>query len=293
MNHEAASIVVPLERSSREPRVGWIVVALLGVVSVALAPLMVGYLAWQASGLIPHGSLGRLLDARWSPGSGSFGLLPLVLGTLASSTLAMLVALPLGIGTAIAVCFYAGSRARRLGDTALGILGGTPSVVFGLFGTVWLVPTLGANLLTAGLVLAAMITPTLALLAAAAFDELPPGLFQSGLSLGVPRGRVVRGLALRAARPALIAAASFALARALGEALAVEMVCGNVPNLPTGLTTPIRTLTTTLVQEFEYAHGAHGASLNAAALAVVALAGVASGVAVRLASRRTLPEVEA
>ena len=151
----------------------------------------------------------------------------------------------------------------------------------------WFVPYFGASLLSASLVLAAMLTPTLALLSLAALRQLPEGLLLDGARLGLTREQVILRLALRSARPALMGAAVLALARGLGEALAVEMVCGNVPTLPSSLTDPVRTLTTTLVQEFEYAEATHNQALHLVALTVVLLAALSSAAALRLTSRRS------
>jgi len=186
-------------------------------------------------------------------------------------------------------------------EAVLGILAGTPSVVFGLFGTYWVLPLLGSlvgggstgSLLAAGIVLAMMIVPSFAVFALAALRQVPDGLLRDGAALGLSRAAVIRGLALRAARPGLIAAATLALARALGEALAVEMVAGNVPNLPYSLLQPVRTLTATLVQEFEYARGVHADALHLVALTVVALAALLTSIACRLGRGPAVAAAEA
>jgi phosphate transport system permease protein len=246
-----------------------------------MVPAVVLYLGWEALALVGSGH--DLTGLQWYPTDGLFGLAPLVGGTLATSLLAMLIAVPIGLGAAIALHFYAPPSWRRTSDAALGVLGGTPSVVFGLFVTVWAVPRLGANLASAVLVLTAMVTPTFTLLALATLRQLPTDLMESGTTLGLTRGQVIRTLALRVARPQLAAAATFSLARCLGEALAVEMVCGNVANMPTALSQPVRTLTTTLVQEFDYALGDHRAALHLVALTVVLLAALTSTLAIRFA----------
>lgn len=249
-----------------------------------MVPAVVIHLAWEGFSFL-RASPGALLGTEWFPTRGFFGILPLVGGTLATSILAMLVSVPLGLGAAIALHFHAPVRMRSSSDAVLGVLGGTPSVVFGLFATVWLVPLFGATLGTAVLVLTAMVTPTFTLLALAALRQLPTDLMEAGTTLGLRRSQVIRRLALRVARPQLAAAASFSLARCLGEALAVEMVCGNVANMPSSLALPVRTLTTTLVQEFDYAAGEHRAALHLVALTVVLFAAIATTLAIRLSRR--------
>lgn len=268
-----------------EPASAWAALAALGVPCALIAPAMLIYLGARGAGLLLGDSASTLASTDWYPREGVFGLLPLVGGTAAVSLAGLAIAVPLGLGTALTLAFYTRGRVQHLGETALGVLGGIPSVVFGLFGTFWFLPALGPSLASAGLVLGAMLVPTFALLALAALRQLPEGLLQDGMRLGLTRDQAIRRLALRAARPALLGAAVLSLARGLGEALAVEMVCGNVPGLPTSLLDPVRTLTTTLVQEFEYAEGAHGQALHLVALTVVLLAVMTSFLALRVTGK--------
>jgi phosphate transport system permease protein len=266
---------------------GWLAASALGIACALIAPSLLVFLLVEGLGFLASPERATLLAREWFPVEGVFGLFPLVAGSLLVSLCGLALALPHGLGTAITLRYYARGKPLQLGEAALGVLGGVPSVVFGLFGTFWFVPRLGASLISAALVLAAMLTPTLALLALAALRQLPEGLLLDGGRLGLSREQVIARLALRAARPALLGAAVLALARALGEALAVEMVCGNVPGLPAGLTDPVRTLTTTLVQEFEYAERTHGQALHLVALTVVLLAALSSAAALRLSARRS------
>lgn len=292
MNH--AGTIVPLPRPgspaterTREFALGWIGAAVLGVAAALLGPALLLFLLLEGGAFLLEPAARSIFALEWHPRDGVFGFAPLLLGTLTTALLGLLIALPFGLGAAIHLRFYAGRRVRQLMETVLGILGGTPSVVFGLFGTFWIVPRLGATLASGALVLALMITPTLALLSLGTLRQVPEELLRNGARLGLRRDQSILRLALVKARPGILAAAALALARALGEALAVEMVCGNVPNLPTSLTTPVRTLTTTLVQEFEYAQKAHAEALHLVALAVVLLAALACGLGQKLARRES------
>jgi phosphate transport system permease protein len=270
-----------------EPALGWLAAGALGLACALIAPALLLFLMGKGLGFLLGPGRATLFAPEWFPVEGVFGLAPLVAGSVLVSLGGLALGLPLGLGTAIALRFYLRGRPQHLGEAVLGVLGGIPSVVFGLFGTFWFVPRLGASLLSAALVLAAMLVPTLALLSLAALRQLPAGLMLDGARLGLTREQCIARLALRAARPALLGAAVLALSRALGEALAVEMVCGNVPGLPAGLTDPVRTLTTTLVQEFEYAERTHGQALHLVALTVVLLAALTSAAALRLGGRRS------
>ena len=288
-------------RAHGEPRTAAALLCGLGLMAAAAAPAVAVFLLLRALGLCSAGALGSLFDVAWFPGEGRLGLLPLVLGSVAAALVSLFIAVPLGLGTAIWLRFFARRRATGLCEAVLGILAGTPSVVFGLFGTYWVLPLLGSlvgggstgSLLAAGIVLAMMIVPSFAVFALAALRQVPDGLLRDGAALGLSRAAVIRGLALRAARPGLIAAATLALARALGEALAVEMVAGNVPNLPYSLLQPVRTLTATLVQEFEYARGVHADALHLVALTVVALAALLTSIACRLGRGPAVAAAEA
>lgn len=285
-----AGTILPVPRAATPVRTqefvaGWTAAAVIGWLAALLAPALLLFLLIEGGAFLASPAARTVLSLDWHPREGEFGFVPLLAGTLATSLLGLLLAFPLSLGAALHVRFYAGRRTRQLVETVLGILGGMPSVVFGLFGTFWIVPRLGASLASGALVLAFMVTPTLALLSLGALRQVPEDLLRDGARLGLRREQSIRRLALVKARPGILAAAALALSRALGEALAVEMVCGNVPNLPTSLTTPVRTLTTTLVQEFEYAQQAHAQALHLAALAVVLLAALTCVLGQRLARR--------
>jgi phosphate transport system permease protein len=272
---------------SQEHSVAWAAVLVLGTGCALIAPALLLFLLGKGASFLLADERATLLSTRWFPAEGSFGLVPLVLGSLTVALGGLVIALPLGVGTAVTLHYYLRGRTQQLAEAALGVLGGIPSVVFGLFGTFWLVPRIGASLLAGMCVLAAMLTPTLALLTLAALRQLPTGLIPDGLRLGISRETVILRLALRAAGPGIFGAAVLALSRGLGEALAVEMVCGNVPGLPTSLTSPIRTLTTTLVQEFEYAQPIHNQGLHLVALTIVLIAALTSAAALRLRERKS------
>ncbi len=273
-------------RRQQEPVIGWVVTSVAGLIGLLAVPTIVLYLALSGAGVLFSEQAWTLFSIEWRPGEGIFGLVPLVVGTLTTSFLGLALAVPLGLGIVINLLYFSGERLQRFGEATLGILGGTPSVVFGLFGTVWLVPHLGPSLAAAMLVLAIMVLPTFALLALAALRQLPSDMWTAGAALGLSREQIVWHIALKETWPQLTAAATLALARCLGEALAVEMVVGNVPGIPTSLLQPVRTLTTTLVQEFEYARGAHAEALHLVALAVVIIAAAASTFALRLNEKR-------
>lgn len=272
---------------AREFTGGWIGAGVMGTLAALLAPGLLLFLGAEGAAFLLQPSAATLLARDWHPSEAIFGLAPLVAGSLATAMLALLLTLPPCLVLALHLRFLAGAREREWLETTLGLLGGMPSVVFGLFGTFWLVPHLGANLLSGALVLAMMIAPTLALLSLGVLRQVPEDLLRDGARLGLSREQTILRLALVRARPGILAAGALALARGLGEALAVEMVCGNVPDLPTSLLSPVRTLTTTLVQEFEYAQQAHAQALHLVALMVVLLTLAASALGQKLLAARS------
>ena len=130
----------------RDPIFGWAAVAVAGIAGLLAVPAIVLYLLWSGIDIFFGERAWTLLVNEWRPGEGVFGIIPLVVGTLTTSFFALLLAVPLGLGTVIYLLYFSGARLQRFGESALGILGGTPSVVFGLFGTVWLIPRLGPSL---------------------------------------------------------------------------------------------------------------------------------------------------
>ncbi|GAB1235671.1 phosphate ABC transporter permease subunit PstC [Ferrigenium sp. UT5] len=203
----------------------------------------------------------------WYPASGQLNLLPMLAATLALGMGALLLALPLGVASAVFVRFYAPVWCVEPTRYMLVLLAGIPSVVFGLWGLTALVPLLamwqapGVSLLAATLVLTLMIVPTIAASSEAALAALPKSLLDGGAALGLSQRGIVWGIALPAARTGIFAGVILALMRALGETMAVLMVAGNVVQMPAGLFDPVRALTANIALEMPYATGVHRAAL--------------------------------
>ncbi len=258
-----------------------------------LVVLMVLFLALEAAPVLhATGPLRFLTDRGWYPTQGRFNLGPMLVGTTLAAAGALFLAGPLGLLSAVFCCFYAPPRLAALYRRMLELLAGTPSVVFGLWGLVVLVPLInrlhppGASLLAAILILALMVLPTLALTVEAGLRAVPTEYLQAAAALGLSRWTTVSQVALPAARPALIAGVILATGRALGETMAVLMVCGNVVQVPRGLFDPVRTLTANIALEMAYAQGSHRAALFVSGLALAA-AIVFFVLAAEFAERRT------
>ncbi|HLA39099.1 MAG TPA: phosphate ABC transporter permease subunit PstC [Candidatus Glassbacteria bacterium] len=245
--------------------------AALGCVSILV--LILAFLAQEAWPVLTNGGWKAfIMDQGWYPLEGLFGLMPMLWASLAVMLGAVLLAGPLGLGCAIFISFYARGILQRSFRLLLSLLSGLPSVVLGLWGLTVLVPLItqwrppGASLFAAMLVLALMILPTVALTSAAALSGVPAELLAGAAALGLRRRAQVLGVAVPAARSRIGSGLLLAMARALGETMAVLMVAGNVVQYPRSLFEPVRVLTANIALEMAYASGAHRAGLFASGL---------------------------
>lgn len=250
------------------------------MIAAGVLVLVVGFVLAEAAPLWRHVAVARLwTDPGWHPLADSYNVTPMLVATVLVASGATLTAAPLGILTAVFRQFYAPRPAAGLFCRLLELMAGIPSVVYGLWGLVVLVPWIarwrppGASLLAGTLILAVMILPTVALLSDAALAAVPRGCLQAAAALGLSRFRTVWSVALPAARSGLTAAVLLAIARALGETMAVLMVCGNVVRLPATVFDPVRTLTANIALEMAYAVGDHRAALFACGAVLMALVG--------------------
>ncbi|MBA5604192.1 phosphate ABC transporter permease subunit PstC [Duganella sp. FT3S] len=267
--------------SSSRWHIDRIVGAPLGAIAAGVASILMLVLAFLGGEALPAllgiGWLRLLTDDGWHPLEGQFGLSPMLVATLASTAGAVALAAPLGIGSAVFLRFYAPRPLARAYRTALGLLAGIPSVVYGLWGLTVLVPLIarwtppGASLLTAILILALMIVPTVALTSASALASVPEQLLLGGHALGMRRKGIVLGIALPGARAGIASGIVLASARALGETMAVLMVAGNVAQVPASLFAPVRTLTGNIALEMAYAGGLQRSALFATGLVLTAM----------------------
>lgn len=195
-----------------------------------------------------------LTSSHWDPSNQAdphYGVLPFIFGSFAVTFLSALVAAPLGIGGAIFMTEIAPSWGRKILQPVIELLVGIPSVVYGFIGLTVLVPFvreyfggLGFSLFSGMIVLSVMILPTITTIATDAMSTLPKSLREGSYALGATRWQTIRKVLIPAAMPTLLTAIVLGMARAFGEALAVQMVIGNVRDLPTSLIDASATLTT-------------------------------------------------
>jgi len=186
-----------------------------------------------------------LTSGNWKPFKGEFGFLPYILSTLYVSVIAIVIALPLALLTSIYLCTYASKSIRRIFEPIIDLLSGIPPVIYGVWGTLTIVPLIankiaphfvefssGYTVLAGGLVLAIMILPLLISILLEVFRSLPKEITDASLSLGATKWQTVKKVMLRKSSPGIIAATVLSVSRAFGETIAVLMVCGNIPLVP-------------------------------------------------------------
>ncbi len=224
---------------------GGIGLGLVAVTIMLLVPLLIIALAVRAWPLFSQVPLDNLLSTRWNPATGAFGLTSFISGSVWVTALALLFAIPLSLCSAVYLVEYVRGRQRDRIRPLIELLAGIPSVVYGAWGVLVIVPavrslaialhaaqTTGYSILSGALVLALMVTPFMITLMEEVMRAVPKGMIEAAVCMGATRWEVVRDVLFRQARSGLIAAAGLGFARAFGETLAVLMVIGNVAKVP-------------------------------------------------------------
>lgn len=205
-----------------------------------------------------------VLGSMWKPNAEIFGILPMIVGSVYVTGLAILFGVPVGIFSAVYLSFFASKSIKRALTPCIELLAGIPSIVYGFFGLIVIVPLLapilgtsGKGLLAAGLLLGMMILPTIILVSKSSLESVNHAYFEGGLALGASKERVVFFIMLKAAKSGVLASVILGVGRAIGEAMAVIVVAGNQPIFPQSITDGVRTLTTNIVLELGYAADLH------------------------------------
>ena len=239
--------------------------------SVAAVALICAFLfANSIPAFVEIGPLNFLLGTVWRPGNDLYGIFPMIMGSLYVTAGALLLGVPIALLTAIFLARFCPPRLYRLLKPTVNLLAGIPSVVYGFFGLVVLVPfvrnTFGGNgnsILTASVLLAMMILPTIIGVAEAAIRAVPESYYEGSLALGATHERSVFFAVFPAAKSGVMAGVILGVGRAVGETMAVIMVAGNQPRLPSSILEGVRTLTTNIVMDMSYAIGLHREALIA------------------------------
>ena len=249
---------------------------LLGLVTVAAVLLITVYLIVAGIPAIREiGLIQFLFGKEWKSTAGEpqFGILPFILTSVYGTAGAILLGTPIGFLTAVYLAKLAPKKVRELVGSAVSLLAGIPSVVYGLVGMIVLVPAIGklfrvpdgASLLAAIIVLAIMVLPSIIKVSMNALEAVPPEYEEASLALGATPIETYFKVSVPAAKSGIAAAVVLGVGRAIGEAMAVMMVSGNVPNMPS-LFQSVRFLTTAVASEMSYASGLQRQALFSIAL---------------------------
>ncbi len=238
-------------------------VAVTGVILIILFVLIEG---WPV--LAKYGPVALLTGKVWQPTAANYGMLPLIVGSVYVTLLALVVGVPLGVGCAVFMAEIASDTVGKIVRPAINLLAGIPSVVYGFFGLVVLVPFLrkmvggfGFSLLAGGIILAIMILPTIISVAEDSIRAVPRDYKEASLALGATHWQTIYKVLVPAARSGIMAAVVLGMGRAIGETMAVIMITGNTPLIPKSMLEPGATLTGTIGQEWAYASGEHAGAL--------------------------------
>lgn len=242
--------------------------------SIALVAMICVFLF--ANGIPTIGKIGVtdfLLGERWRPTNEIFGILPMILGSIYVTIGAIIVGVPIGIFTAVFMARFCPPAFYKILKPAVELLAGIPSVVYGFFGLVIMVPLIrelfggtGSSMLTASLLLGMMILPTIISVAEASLRAVPNSYYEGALALGAGHVRSVFFTIVPAAKSGIMAGIILGVGRAIGETMAVIMVAGNQARMPQGLLEGVRTMTTNIVIEMGYAADMHRDALIATAV---------------------------
>ena len=214
-----------------------------------------------------------LLGTTWKPGNDIYGILPMILGSIYVTAGAIVVGVPIGILTAIFMSRFCPRSLYRIMKPAIDLLAGIPSVVYGFFGMVVIVPVMsklfggsGKSMATASVLLGIMILPTIIGVSESAINAVPSSYYEGALALGASHERSVFFATLPAAKSGILAGVILGVGRAIGETMAVIMVAGNQARMPKGLFEGVRTMTANIVLEMGYATDLHREALIATAV---------------------------
>lgn len=247
----------------------FLLTAVISILAVAL--ICVFLFANGIPAMQEIGFLDFLTGTEWRPGNKIFGILPMILGSLYVTGGALIIGVPIGILMSIFMARFCPQKIYKFLKPVVDLLAGIPSIVYGFFGLVVLVPFIrenvencrGQSILTAAILLGIMILPTIIGAAEPAIRAVDASFYEGALALGATHERSVFSVIVPAANSGILAAVILGVGRALGETMAVMMIVGNQPRVPDSILQGVRTLTTNIVLEMGYATDLHREALIA------------------------------
>lgn len=238
-------------------------------VSILAVVLICGFLFVNGFPAIAEiGPLKFLGGIIWKTQEGQFGILPMIIGSIYATAIAILVGVPIGLLCSVFMAKFCPKKLYRILKPAISLLAGIPSIVYGFFGLVVIVPMMqnlfggsGKSVLTAGILLGIMILPTIIEISESSIRAVPQSYYEGSLALGATHERSVYCAMLPAAKSGIMAGVILGIGRAIGETMAVVMIAGNQTVIPTSLLSGVRTMTANIVMEMGYATDLHRGAL--------------------------------
>ena len=248
---------------------------------VSIAAVVLICIFMFANGLPASGKIGPLnflLGEKWKPMNNIFGILPMIIGSIYVTAGAIIIGVPIAFFTSVYLAKFCNERLYKILKPAVELMAGIPSIVYGFFGLVVIVPIMqkvmggsGKSVLTASVLLGIMILPTVIGVAESSIRAVPDSYYEGALALGATRERSVFFAVLPGAKSGILAGMVLGIGRAIGETMAVIMVAGNQPIIPKSLGMGVRTLTSNIVMEMGYATDLHREALIATAVVLFVL----------------------
>jgi len=250
---------------------GLFITAIFSIIAILLIIVFIfreGFPIFQG-----YGVTNFIFGMDWAPSDGKYGIFTMIVGSLYITFLSLVIAVPLSILCAIFMAEVSPEIMRRILKPVIETLAAIPSVVYGFFGLIILVPFIrsslggtGFGLLTASLILTVMIMPTIISVSEDALRSVPLEYKEASLALGATQWQTIRKVIFPAALPGIITSIILGMGRAIGETLAVIMVAGNVTQIPSSILDPVRALTSNIALEMGYATGLHYSALFGTAI---------------------------
>ena len=251
-----------------------IIFMLSATVSILAVIVICYFLAGQGlPAMVEIGVSDFLTGTLWKPLEGHFGIFPMIVGSIYVTAGAIILGVPVGLLCAIFMAKFCPRRLYSVLKPAVDLLAGIPSIVYGFFALMVIVPvvqeltgTSGKGILTASIMLAIMILPTIVSVSEASIRAVPESYYEGSLALGATHERSVFFGTVLAAKSGIMAGVILGVGRAIGETMAVSMVAGNQPVLPDSILSGVRTMTANVIIEMGYAEGLHREALIATAV---------------------------
>ena len=257
--------------NNRKEKIMQLVFLAAACASIALVAMICCFLF--ANGLPTIGKIGIsefLLGEKWRPNNDIYGILPMIMGSVYVTLGACITGVPIGILTAIFMARFCPAKLHTVLKPIVDLLAGIPSIVYGFFGLVVIVPFIrehftgnGNSILTASILLGIMILPTIIGVTESNIRAVPPQYYEGSLALGATHEQSIFKVVLPAAKSGVIAGIVLGIGRAIGETMAVIMIAGNQARLPGSIFEGVRTMTANIVLEMGYAAGLHREALIA------------------------------